>query len=109
MLSIANTANPSLALLDIRRLPARLTAEQAAEILGFKAHDIPLLLRAPLMKPLGGGPKNSVKYFHADEVEGLARNRQWLDKATRAISRRGKPPSKALAAGLTNGTDVRGE
>jgi hypothetical protein len=93
MITSATPTNHPLELLSARRLPARLTAEQVAEVLGFKAHDIPLLVRAGLMKPLGGGPRNSVKYFHADEVEGLARDRRWLDKATRTISRRAKSRS----------------
>ena len=49
-------------LLNLRRLPARLNAEEAAAILGFKSHDIPLLIRAGLLKPLASGPRNSVKF-----------------------------------------------
>ena len=98
MITTSNATNPVPALLNARRLPARLTSEQAAEMLGFKVHDIPLLVRTGLMRPLAGGPRNSVKYFHADEVEGMARNRHWLDKATRAISRRAKPSSISSSA-----------
>jgi hypothetical protein len=57
-------------------------------VLGFKVHDVPVLIRAKLLRPLGGGPRNSVKSFHADEIEGLARDRHWLDKATQRVSRR---------------------
>ena len=84
----AQPTNPQLGLLNLRRLPARLTAEQTTAVLGFKVHDVPVLIRAKLLRPLGGGPRNSVKYFHADEVEALAKNRHWLDKATQRVSRR---------------------
>ena len=87
-MNAAQPTDPYYGLLNLRRLPARLTAEQTADVLGFKVHDVPVLIRANLLKPLGGGPRNSVKYFHADEIEGLARDRHWLDKATRRVSRR---------------------
>jgi hypothetical protein len=44
MITTATPPNHPLGLLNVRRLPARLTAEQMAESLGFKVHDIPLLL-----------------------------------------------------------------
>jgi hypothetical protein len=74
-------------LLALRRLPGRLNVEQTAEILGFLPPDIPPLVRAGLLKPLGGGLKNSVKYFAAADIEQAAQDRKWLDKATRAVSR----------------------
>jgi hypothetical protein len=77
-------------LLEALRLPARLNTEQVAQVAGFQPHDIPLLVRAGLLKPLGGGPRNSVKFFAAIEVEELCRDRKWLDRATKAVSRRKK-------------------
>jgi hypothetical protein len=74
--------------LNTLRLPARLNVEQTASILGFGAHDIPVLVRSRLLKPLGGGVRNCVKYFAAVEVEKLSRDKQWLDKATAATGRR---------------------
>ncbi|HMO64915.1 MAG TPA: hypothetical protein PKE47_06790, partial [Verrucomicrobiota bacterium] len=45
--------NPDLRdLLNLRHLPARLNAAQAAALLGFQEHDLPLLVRADLLKPL---------------------------------------------------------
>jgi hypothetical protein len=105
MITGSHAINPVSALLNTRPLPARLTSEQAAEILGFKVHDIPLLIRAGILKPLGGGPRNSVKYFHADEVEGLARDRRWLDRATRAISRRSKTRSISTSTAASEQSD----
>jgi len=78
----------SQSLLSTQRLPARLNVEQTAEVLGFQPHDMPLIVRAGLLKPLGGGPRNSVKYFATFEIEAVRANRKWLDMATKAVSRR---------------------
>lgn len=67
-------------------LPARLTAEQVAWVLNCQLHDVPILLMARLLKPLGNPTPNSVKYFAAEEVLELARDRAWLAKVTNAIS-----------------------
>ena len=75
-------------LLNLRRLPARLQTEEVAACLGFKPHDIPILVREGLLKPLASGPRNCVKYFSATVIEGLARDDRWLDRATKAVLRR---------------------
>ncbi len=82
--------NESHKCLSWLRLPARLHASDAAVLLGFQTHDIPLLIKAGLLKPLGGGPRNTVKYFAAVDLQEKATDVKWLDKATRAISRRGR-------------------
>ncbi len=43
------------------QLPARLTAEQTAWVLNCQAHDVPVLVAARLLKPLGTPQPNSVK------------------------------------------------
>ncbi len=78
----------SLSCLNLRRLPARLNSEQVAQVTGFQPHDVPLLVKGGLLKPLGGGARNSVKYFAACEIEQLRDDRRWLDKATKAVGRR---------------------
>ena len=90
------------AILNWLRLPGRINAEQSAALLGVASWDIPLLVKAKLLKPLGNGDaKNCVKYFAAVDIAELANNTKWLDAATKAISRResstrsGKLPSKA--------------
>jgi hypothetical protein len=75
-------------LLSCSRLPARLAVDQAAEILGFLPHEISVLMRAGLLKPLGRPAANGHKFFCAAEIAGLSQNRDWLDKATRAVSKR---------------------
>jgi hypothetical protein len=68
-------------------LPARLTAEQAAEILGFLPHEIAVLMRAGLLKPLGRPAPNAHKYFCVVEIQELSQNREWLAKATQQVSK----------------------
>lgn len=68
------------------QIPARLTAEQTAWVLNCQPHDIPLLVSAKLLKPLGNPAPNGVKYFAALEVKELATDRTWLSKVTNAIN-----------------------
>jgi len=68
------------------QLPARLTAEQAAWVLNGQAHDVPILVMARLLKPLGSPAANSVKYFATAEILDLVKDRTWLAKMTNAVS-----------------------
>jgi hypothetical protein len=45
------------------QLPARLTAEQVAWVLNCQPHDVPILVAARRLKPLGNPPPNSVNFF----------------------------------------------
>jgi hypothetical protein len=67
------------------QLPARLLAEEVAWVLNCQAHDVPVLVAAGLLKPLGKPEANSVKYFATLEVQELARDRTWLAKMTKAL------------------------
>lgn len=68
--------------------PARLDAAQTAAILGFQPHDIPTLVAAKLLKPLGKPVQNSVKYFAAVEVLARFDDPDWLNRATQRTSER---------------------
>jgi hypothetical protein len=68
------------------QLPARLTAEQAAWVLICQAADVPILVFAKLLKPLGAPTANSVKYFATLDILELARDRIWLAKLTNAVA-----------------------
>ena len=68
------------------QLPARLPAEQAAWVLNCQAHDVPILVGARLLKPLGNPPPNSVKYFATLEVLEQAKDRTWLARVTSALN-----------------------
>ena len=76
--------------LFLRRLPARLDVNQAAEILGFLPHEIPVLLKVELLKPLGKPASNGHKFFCAVEISAHSEDREWLDKATRAVAKHWK-------------------
>lgn len=69
------------------QLPARLTAEQTAWVLNCQPHDVPVLVAARLLKPLGTPQPNSVKYFAAVDVLELTKDRSWLAKMTNAVRR----------------------
>ncbi len=73
-------------ILNCRRLPARLNPEQVAALLGIQKHDVPRLIKAKLLKPLGKPKSNAVKYFSSDEILDECRRRTWLNKMTDALS-----------------------
>ena len=84
----AATAQEKFALLTCRRLPGRLNTSDAALLLGFQEHDIPPLVAAKLLNPLGKPAPNSPKYFAAMEIVERAANSEWLAKATKALAKR---------------------
>lgn len=69
-------------------LPARLNVEQSALLLGFQPHDLPVLIAAGLLKPLGKPAHNSVKYFATAELQKLRDDIRWLSRATDVIQSR---------------------
>jgi hypothetical protein len=73
-------------LLLLGQLPVRLTAEQAGWVLNCQVHDIPALVNARLLKPLGNPAQNSAKYFSTADVLETAKDRAWLVKMTTAIN-----------------------
>ena len=68
------------------QVPARLLAEQVAVVLNCQPHDVPVLVAARLLKPLGNPPPNSVKFFAAAEVVEQTKDRAWLAKVTNALN-----------------------
>ena len=67
------------------QLPARLTAEQAAWVLNCQVHDIPALVAAKLLKPLGNPAANSIKYFATSDVLEQIKDRNWLVRVSATI------------------------
>ncbi len=67
------------------QLPLRLTAEQAGWVLNCQPHDIPPLISARLLKPLGNPAPNSTKYFATADVLEKAKDSSWLVKVTNTI------------------------
>lgn len=81
------------------QLPARLTAEQVAWILNCQPHDVPVLVVAKLLRPLGAPMANSVKYFATIEILELAKDRAWLGKATNAVAQHWKRKNRHKKGG----------
>jgi hypothetical protein len=65
-------------LMLLGQLPARLTAEQAAWVLNCQPHDVPALVAAKLLKPLGNPPANGIKFFATADVLEASKDRHWL-------------------------------
>src|SRR5580658_10095449 len=68
------------------QLPVRLTGEQAGWVLNCQPHDIPALIHARLLKPLGNPSANSTKYFATADLLEIGKDRAWLVKMTVAIN-----------------------
>lgn len=65
--------------------PARLAVEQVAWLLNCQPHDIPVLMAARLLKPLGQPAPNGAKWFAAAELTALTRDRAWLTRVTHTL------------------------
>lgn len=70
--------------------PARVSATQAAELLGFHEDDIPVLVKEGILSPLGNPSHNAVKYFALVDVAALGGDTGRLSVATEAIYQRNK-------------------
>ena len=70
----------------LNQLPARLTAEQAAWVLNCQPHDVPVLVAARLLKPLGNPSPYNVKFFAASELLEQVQDRAWLAKVTNVLN-----------------------
>jgi hypothetical protein len=67
------------------QLPSRLTAEQAAWVINCQPHDIPALVSAKLIKPLGNPPANGIKFFATADLLEQVRDRNWLVRVSATI------------------------
>ena len=86
-------------------LPARLDAMATAKLLGFGEHDIQILMTARKLVPLGDPAPNAPKWFAAIEIIRLATDKDWLNKATKEVSKywkhkreRRRNPRRAIIA-----------
>lgn len=84
------------------KLPARIMAEEVGWLLNCPPHNIPILVAARLLKPLGHPEPNAVKFFSTEEILELSKDRVWLSKTTNAISQhwRNKNAQRKTHAGL---------
>ena len=90
-------------ILNCRRLPARLTRFETANLLNLHDVDsVSALVEARLLKPLGHRTKKSQMWFATCEILRLSEDVKWLGRATDvaqngAISNR-RPGEKEVAA-----------
>jgi hypothetical protein len=68
------------------QLPARLKVEEVAWVLNCQPHDVPTLVAARLLKPLGNPPANSTKFFATLELLEQIKDRTWLAKVTNTLN-----------------------
>ena len=57
--------------LNLRRLPARLTVQQTAWVLGVRPHSIQVLVSHRLLKPIGAPARNETKSENDSEPKPL--------------------------------------
>ena len=55
-------------------------------MLNCQAHDVPILVAARLLKPLGNPPPNGIKFFATADLVELTKDRAWLVKVTNAVN-----------------------
>ena len=72
-----------------RGLPARLDVVATAKLLGFAESDIQVLMAVGKLTPLGDPAPNAPKWFAAVEMIRLGADEDWLNKATKEITKYG--------------------
>lgn len=77
----------SLSIQALAKFPVYMTKEKVAEALGIATHNIPPLVRAKLLKPLGNPKRYCVKQFSRDDLARNIANHDWLEKVAEAIHR----------------------
>jgi excisionase family DNA binding protein len=80
--------------LSLQTFPARLSIREAAWYLGFAADDIPVLVAAGMLKPLGSRPTNGVNFFATAILDDLRKDLQWLALASDAIGQPWQVPNE---------------
>jgi hypothetical protein len=83
-----------------RELPARLDVSQTAKLLGFATHDIQILMATRKLTPLGDPAPNAPKWFAAIEILQLAGDTEWLNKATKEVSKYWRHKRQRCTGGL---------
>ncbi|MCI0535533.1 MAG: hypothetical protein L0Z50_09905 [Verrucomicrobiales bacterium] len=71
--------------LNLKQIPARLTAQEVAWLLGFQPHDIPILLRLKLLKTRASPRANGIPCSPSLAIERLRSDPRWLARASDAI------------------------
>jgi hypothetical protein len=72
-------------LMSLQQPQARFTVEQTAWVLNFQCYEILSLVSLGLLSPIGDPAANAIKYFYAQEILELAKNKSFLKRATNAM------------------------
>jgi hypothetical protein len=98
----AYSISPELkTVLNLVRLPASLTVAMTAGLLGFKPHEIPILVARGFLRPQGTPKPNSEKFFTRVEIEELAKDADWLSRARAAVNQHWRLKNARKAKGQT--------
>lgn len=71
--------------LSLPTRPARVSSLECAYLLGIQEHDVPVLARHGLIRPLGKPAPSAPKFYSSAELEEKMRDTKWLHKVTEAI------------------------
>lgn len=71
----------------LAQFPACMTMDQVAQVVGLAPHNIPVLVQAGLLRPLGHPQPNGVKYFSKTSVAAKCFDEQWLARAVDVVAR----------------------
>lgn len=69
-------------ILNCRRLPSRLNAEQVSALIGCNPHDIPTLIRAGLLSTTAA---NAEEWFASCDLEAKVSDPKWCGRVITAI------------------------
>lgn len=102
MLDKGATAAEVTAFMNRRHLPGRLNAFETGQILGFEEHDIPTLVKAKVLRPLGNPSRNAHKFFALKSVLSYRDDDRWLSKATELVSIKWQDKNRRKKSGGSN-------
>ena len=71
--------------LNLRHLPAQLSASEASHLLGCAPHDVPVVVAKGLPKPLGYPTRNAVT-LHRVTLKELSNDAKWVFRIRAAIN-----------------------
>lgn len=96
-------------ILDYRRLPGILTAEETISVLGLTSlYHVRVLINSGLLRPLGKPSPNGQKLFSSAEILSLANDRDWVDRAVKAIEKAIREKNQKANATLQKQSQQKG-
>jgi hypothetical protein len=92
--------------LNLRRLPARLSVQQAAWVIGVRPHSIQILVSYRLLKPIGTPARNEAKFFATAYVLRLAEDYGWQDLSTATLQEHWKVKNQRRSSKQTQASET---